>query len=220
MIRFKICCIQSIEEAKLAIDMGAYAIGLVSEMPSGPGVISEDRIAEISSLAPAKIKSVLLTSKTSSDDIIRQHNLCCTRAIQLVDAIPPMNLKMIRKQLIDTEFIQVIHVTGLDSIQKAKQVSPLVDAVLLDSGNPDASIKELGGTGRVHNWEISKQIVDAIDIPVYLAGGLNGQNISTAINTVKPFAVDVCSGVRTNGKLDPEKLQAFVNNINAHNFLD
>jgi phosphoribosylanthranilate isomerase len=85
-----------------------------------------------------------------------------------------------------------------------------VDALLLDSGNPSLATKELGGTGRAHDWAVSRRIRDAVGVPVYLAGGLNPQNVRKAIAQVQPFGVDVCSGLRTDGRLDAVKLEEFM----------
>ncbi len=106
--------------------------------------------------------------------------------------------------------MQVIHVNGPESVDEAISVAPHVDAILLDSGNRTAAIKELGGTGRVHDWNLSKQIREAVDVPVFLAGGLNSDNVAAAIEQVRPFGVDVCSGVRTEGQLDQNKLAQFL----------
>jgi phosphoribosylanthranilate isomerase len=109
--------------------------------------------------------------------------------------------------------VQVIHVQNISAIDEAKNVESFVEYILLDSGNPNLDIKELGGTGRTHNWEISREIVKASNKPVFLAGGLSPANVKEAIRFVKPFGVDICSGVRTNGQLDPAKLSAFFDQI-------
>ena len=208
-MRVKICCIQSIDEARLAVKYGAFAIGLVSEMPSGPGVISEDMISEITSLVPPEIKTFLLSSKQTSKDIISQLIKCKTNTVQLVDWVHVTVYEQIRIQLPDISIVQVIHVTGEESIHEAIKVEKYVDAVLLDSGNQKLKVKELGGTGRIHNWEISKHIAKQLKIPVYLAGGLNAENVREAFQFVNPYGVDLCSGVRTNNKLDENKLKKF-----------
>ena len=215
--KVKICCISSREEAINAINQGASFIGLVSEMPSGPGVISEELIYEIAQTTSSKVKSVLLTSKTSASDIIDQYHRVKTEFIQLVDEIEDDDLEVIRSALPDVRLMQVIHVTDQKSINKAINIAPLVDYILLDSGNPNAKIKELGGTGRVHNWDISKEIVEKVHIPVFLAGGINEQNVVEAFNHVKPFGLDLCSGVRTDGKLDIDKLKSFFNKVKSLN---
>lgn len=209
-LRLKICCIQSIEEARLAIRHGASLLGLVSEMPSGPGPISEAQIAEIAAAVPPGVTSVLLTPATSVAAVVAQHRRCRTGAIQLVDAMAPGSYPALREALPGIGLLQVIHVTGPESIAEAEAVAPFVDAVLLDSGNPTAAIKELGGTGRVHDWKVSRQIVERIERPVFLAGGLRADNAALAAAQVRPFGLDVCSGVRTEGRLDEERLAALV----------
>ncbi|GBD87362.1 N-(5'-phosphoribosyl)anthranilate isomerase [bacterium BMS3Abin03] len=215
--KFKICCIQNSEEANLAISYGAYAIGLVSEMPSGPGMISEDKIKQIAETVPKSLKTFLLTSKQESKDIIWQLKRCKTNTVQIVDRLTSGSYNEIRDALPEIKIVQVIHVLDNNSIDEAISISEEVDALLLDSGNPELNVKELGGTGRTHNWELSRTIRESVDLPVYLAGGLNPGNIAEAIKSVKPFGVDVCSGVRTNGKLDEEKLAEFVNQIKQVN---
>ena len=211
--RIKICCIASIQEAQLAIRCGASAIGLVSAMPSGPGVINESRIAEIAAKVPPGVASFLLTSKIDASEIIAQQKRCGCNTLQLVDRLEIGSYRNLRIALPGIAIVQVIHVTGVESIEEALEVAPNVNAILLDSGNPNLAVKELGGTGRTHNWQISRKICESVNVPVYLAGGLNPENIAQALKEVQPFGVDICSGVRTNGKLDEVKLARFCENI-------
>ena len=209
MVQVKICCISSIEEAELAIKYGASAIGLVSEMPGGPGVISEDLIEEIASSVPPEISTFLLTSKTNAESIIEQHRKCKTTTLQIVDRVKINVLIKLRKELPAIRLIQVIHVSGEESITEAKNVAQFVDALLLDSGNQKLKVKELGGTGRTHDWTISRKIRDAVSVPVYLAGGINANNVLDAVREVEPFGIDLCSSVRENGKLNEKLLEEF-----------
>ena len=208
-VRVKICCISSVKEAKLAIKYGADALGLVGNMPSGPGVISDDLIHEISKAVPPPISTFLLTSETEAKNIIEHYKKVQTTTIQLVDEIEPSHYQMIRNELPHVKLVQVLHVQGEESIQESKDVSEYVDAILLDSGNPNLAVKELGGTGRTHDWEISRAIRETTSIPVFLAGGLNASNIKKAVSIVKPFGVDLCSGVRSDGNLDENKIHQF-----------
>lgn len=211
--RVKICCISSIEEAKTAIDCGASALGLVGDMPSGPGIISDDLICQIARTVPPPIATFLLTSQTKPEAIVQHFKKVHTSTIQLVDALQDRAYGLLRQELPNVKLVQVIHVIDEKSIMEAIEISKLVDAILLDSGNPNLSVKELGGTGRTHNWEISREIRESISIPVFLAGGINTKNVQKAIETVEPFGVDLCSSVRTSGKLDPQKLKDFFNAI-------
>lgn len=208
--RIKICCISSVEEARLAINYGASALGLVSAMPSGPGVIEDDLIREIASTVPPGVSTFLLTSKQDADEIINQQRYCRTNTIQICDHLLTGNYKHLRRSMPGISLVQVIHVQDERSIEEALGVAPYVDAILLDSGNQSLAVKELGGTGRVHNWEISSQIREKLSIPMFLAGGLHSDNVTLAINEVGSFGLDICSGVRTDGKLDEEKLAKFV----------
>ena len=209
MIRIKICCISTIAEAQTAISFGASAIGLVGKMPSGQGVISDDLICSIAKSVPPPVATFLLTSETSSGGVVNHHRKVNTNTIQIVDALKLGSYRDIREKLPNVKIVQVIHVLYERSIVEALKISEKVDALLLDSGNPNLAVKELGGTGRTHNWAISRKIVEQSKVPVFLAGGLNAENVREAIEIVQPFGVDVCSGVRTEEKLDGRKLEAF-----------
>jgi|SRR5579871_4231408 len=207
--RIKICCIASAEEARLAIDCGASALGLVSEMPSGPGVVSEALIAEIVAGAPPSIATFLLTSKQDTASIIAQQRRTHANTLQLCDRLEQGCYAELRAALPGIALVQVIHVGGPEALEEAIAVAPQVNGLLLDSGNQALAVKELGGTGRVHDWEISRRIREAVETPVFLAGGLNPDNVAQAVAQVAPFGLDVCTGVRTEGRLDPEKLARF-----------
>lgn len=212
-IRVKICCISSVEEAKMAIKMGADALGLVGKMPSGPGPIADELIASITRHIHPPVSSFLLTSEQSSTAIIQHIQRVNTNTVQIVDNLTEGSYSDIRKVLPHLGIVQVIHVRGEESIDEALAIHAMVDAILLDSGNPTAAVKTLGGTGNTHNWAISRKIVESVKVPVFLAGGLQPGNVKQAIREVQPFGVDICSGVRTNGRLDPQKLEAFMNAV-------
>lgn len=207
--RVKICCIQNVREAETAIRYGASAIGLVAEMPSGPGPIPDELISQIAAATPPAVDSFLLTSRTTVREIIEHHHRTQTNTIQIVDALSGGTYEELKEALPGIKIVQVIHVMDDRSVDEAMRIAPSVDAILLDSGNPNLKVKELGGTGRVHNWILSRKIREHVSCPVFLAGGLKPENVRDAIAIVNPFAVDVCSGVRTNGILDPVKLERF-----------
>ena len=211
--RIKICCIASIDEARLAIEAGASALGLVSAMPSGPGVIPWERIAEIAAAVPPPIATFLLTCSQDAEEIVVQQRRCGTSVIQLCDRLGRGTYADIRRALPGIRLVQVVHVAGDASVEEARAAAPHVDAILLDSGNQSLAVKELGGTGRVHDWTLSARIRASIGVPVFLAGGLRADNVRAAVDAVQPFALDVCSGVRTNGALDAAKLRAFVDAV-------
>jgi phosphoribosylanthranilate isomerase len=204
--RVKVCCMQSIDEVWMAIEAGASAIGLVSPMPSGPGPISNERAAEIAAEVPPGIDAFLLTPLQTVEELVDQNRLVKARTLQLVDELPAGAHAELRRAMPGIKLVQVIHVTGPESVEEAAAVAPDVDAILLDSGNPNLEVKEL------HDWALSRQIVERVDVPVWLAGGLNSGNAREAIDTVGPFALDLCSGIRTGEgyDLDPDKLERFM----------
>lgn len=211
--RVKICCIASVEEAWMAIEAGASAVGLVSEMPSGPGVISEELIEEIAATIPPAVSSFLLTCCQDVTDIVRQQTRLRVNTIQICDHLEKGDHRELRAALPGVSIVQVVHVNGLESVEEAMTAASFVDGLLLDSGNKTATVKELGGTGRVHDWSISKLIRQEVKVPVFLAGGLNSFNVTEALEQVRPFGVDVCTGVRSDGVLDPTKLSAFFQGV-------
>lgn len=215
----KICCIANPAEADLAIAAGAAVLGLVTHMPSGPGVISDAMAATIASHVKAvrpAVETFLLTSLTRAEAIAGQQARCGTTALQLVDHVPHDELRRLRALCPGVRLVQVIHVLGESSIAEAQAAAPFVDALLLDSGNPNLAVKELGGTGRVHDWATSRRIRDAVwPLPLFLAGGLRADNVAQAVATVQPHGLDLCSSVRSQGTLDATRLSTFFNAV-AH----
>jgi phosphoribosylanthranilate isomerase len=207
--RVKICCIAGVEEMRAAVECGASAIGLVSEMPSGPGIIAEELIAEIAARVPPAVSTFLLTCKQDAASIIEQQRRCRVNTLQICDRVPLEVYAELRAALPGVSLVQVVHVTGEESFDEAMNAARHVDALLLDSGNQRLVVKELGGTGRTHDWRVSRRVVKASPVPVFLAGGLRPENVAEAVATVRPFGLDVCSGVRTEGRLDAEKLKRF-----------
>lgn len=205
--RVKVCCIASVEEMRTAVECGASAVGLVSAMPSGPGVIPEELIAEIAARVPPSVATFLLTCKQDADSIVEQQRRCRVNTLQLCDRVARDVHRELRERLPGVSIVQVVHVAGEESYEEALGVARDVDALLLDSGNQNLAVKELGGTGRTHDWRVSRSIVAASPVPVFLAGGLRPENVAEAIESVRPFGLDVCGGVRTGDRLDPEKLE-------------
>jgi phosphoribosylanthranilate isomerase len=210
----KVCCIADPDEAQLAIAAGASAIGLVSAMPSGPGPISEEQIACIAAAVRPPTETFLLTALSDAAAIAEQHRRCGTTAVQLVDHLADAELRRLRGFLPGVRLVQVIHVVGPESVDEASAAAPFVDTLLLDSGNPRLAVKELGGTGRVHDWTHSRRIRESAGVPVLLAGGLHPGNVREAIERVEPHGVAVCSGLRSDGRLNAVRLRQFFNAIN------
>lgn len=198
----------------MAISHGADAVGLVASMPSGPGPIPDGVIADIAAAVPPPVATFLLTSETATQDVVDHVVRTRVNTVQLVDdTVGPAVYAALRDQRPTVRIVQVVHVRSDASIDAAVEAGSRCDAILLDSGDPEA--RELGGTGRVHDWTISRQIVDLSPVPVFLAGGLTPENVAEAVRAVHPFGVDVCTGVRTDGRLDTGKLEAFAKALGA-----
>lgn len=211
--RIKICCISSVEEARLAIAHGADALGLVSEMPSGPGVIDNNLIREIASGVPPTVETILLTSRHDGEAIADHVEYCQTTAVQIVQHIDVKDYQPLINRLPSVRRIQVVHVEDRTALDLIDYYQPYVHAFLLDSGRPGAALPELGGTGRAHDWQISAEFVRRASKPVLLAGGLNPANVADAVQQVAPFGLDLCSGVRSNDQLDRALLDQFSTNV-------
>lgn len=215
-VRFKICCIQSAGEVDMAVAAGALAVGLVGPMPNGVGPIEDELIAEIAAHAARRhgdrLWTTLLTSRTDGAAIAEHVAATGANTVQVVDAPPAGAYAVLRRAHPRLRIIQVIHVETDGAIEAARRAAPHVDAILLDSGKPSGPVRTLGGTGDVHDWSVSRRIVEAVGVPVFLAGGLNPGNARAAIDLVKPFGLDVCSGLRDPARghaLDPDRLAAF-----------
>lgn len=211
--RVKICCIMSLEEAAIASRYGADALGLVGAMPSGPGIISDETAKQIAARVPPPIASFLLTSETTAQKISAHVLDVGASTIQIVNHIDPDESARLAELIPAIKRVQVIHVEDNACLELINDYQAHNNAFLLDSGKPSAQIPELGGTGRTHDWEISKQIIASSKQPVFLAGGLTPDNVADAITRLRPYGIDLCSGVRTEDKLDEAKLSSFMNAV-------
>lgn len=210
-LRIKVCCIASREEAELAIGLGADAVGLVGAMPSGPGPIPRELIRTIAGGVPPPIATWMLTSETTTERIVEQVREAGVGVVQIVDDDVTDRTRLgVRESLPHIRVVQVIHVVGEASVRRALDAAGTSHALLLDSGRPELAVRELGGTGRTHDWAVSAEIVRRCPVPVFLAGGLRADNVAEAVRRVRPFGVDVCSGVRTDGALDEHKARGLI----------
>jgi phosphoribosylanthranilate isomerase len=204
---------KSIDDTRTAVALGADAVGLVARMPSGTGPIADELIAEIAATVPPPVATFLLTSETEGGTVVDHVRRTGTSTVQLVHPFTPADHLAIRAALPGVRLVQVLHVEDERVLAEAEAAAGTVDALLLDSGRPSLPVPELGGTGRVHDWDLSAQVVAASPVPVFLAGGLGPANVGAAIDRVRPYGIDLCNGVRTDGRLDPDKLAALVTAI-------
>jgi phosphoribosylanthranilate isomerase len=207
----KVCCIQSAAEVRMALEAGATHVGLVASMPSGPGPLPDEEIAGIAADAPADVTTVLLTSRTRAADIAAHVVATGVDAVQIVREVPAAVRHAVRQALPGIRIFQVVHVEGPEALAQAREAAEGSDTLLLDSGRPSRAVAELGGTGRTHDWSVSAGIVRRSPLPVFLAGGLNPENVAGALREVGPAGVDLCSGIRDEeGRLEPGRLAAFM----------
>lgn len=205
------CCIESVEEARLAVAEGVDALGLVSAMPNAAGVISESTIAEIAAAVPPRVSTFLLTALTEPDALVAQYERCGTTTIQLCDRLTTGALERLRERIPEAALVQVIRVSGAEALDQALAVAPYVDALLLDSGAPRQRVEEPGHAAHAaHDWALSAEICRSVPAPIFLAGGLHAANVRAAIDLVGPWGVNVCSGVRVAGRLDLDSLRSFL----------
>lgn len=195
-------------EAEAAARAGADLVGVVGPMPSGPGVLDPDACAVIAKAAPAWVTPVLLTASETAEAIADDVLKAGVRAVQIVRPVDPEVHRALNGLLPGVRRIQVIHVEDASALGQIPVYAGRVDAFLLDSGSPLND--RLGGTGQTHDWSVSAEFVRRTAAPVFLAGGLTPDNAARAMIQVRPFGLDICSGVRMDNRLDPEKLAALM----------
>jgi phosphoribosylanthranilate isomerase len=203
----KVCGIQNAEEAAGAIAAGANTLGFLMGLTH----LAEDKISPEKATAivrelPEHIRSVMVTHLLDENDIGAMAREVGVKAVQIHDDLPVDRVRKLRLILPNVELIKAIHVTGADALVKAHEYAESVDMLLLDSRTKT----RLGGTGQTHDWNISREIVRAVNIPVILAGGLNPQNVAEAIKSVDPAGIDANSGLeKKDGSKDFEKIRVF-----------
>lgn len=202
----------------MAAEAGANLVGLVGPMPTGPGVQSLETCNQIAKACPTAVTPVLLTSSETVEAIAADVTAAGVQAVQVVRHVHPSVHQRLADLAPGVKRIQVIHVEGNDALDLIAVYQDHVDAFLLDSGKP--SSEELGGTGRVHDWQISRAFVQASPRPVFLAGGLTPENAARAVAEVQPYGLDICSGLRVDDRLDAGLLAAFMAEIAAGDAAD
>lgn len=205
--RIKICCIADAAEARMAADAGADMIGLVGPMPDGPGIVSHAAAREIAGTVPPWVRPVLLTASDTAEAIAADAAAAGVDTVQVVRHIAPAESRALARTGLGV--LQVIHVEGPEAVGLIPDYAGHVDAFLLDSGRPSTG-GALGGTGEVHDWRVSRAFVALSPVPVFLAGGLGPENAARAVAEVRPFGLDICTGLRPGGRLDAGRLRAFL----------
>jgi phosphoribosylanthranilate isomerase len=206
----KVCCITNEEDLQQAVGLGADALGFVGPMPSGTGIVDLATARRLIAAVPPPVASFLLTSATHPDSLVDEAARTGASVLQIVDRVPVAAYARLRQALPALRLVQVVHVEGEETLAEAAEAARHVDAILLDSGSRAGPVALLGGTGRIHDWAVSRRIVETVGKPVILAGGLRPENVAEAIGVVRPYAVDVCTGLRSADRLDRGKLRSFM----------
>jgi len=208
-VRVKICGLTREEDLAIAVAAGADAVGFIVGVPSSPRNISLEKAKKLIRRVPIFVKSVLVMVPTSVDALLNTYEKLSPDAIQIHGENLP-EASLLRERLPSTPLIRAIHANPVNALEVASAASKSFDAILLDS----SAHGKYGGTGVVHDWELSKRVNQAIlPKPLILAGGLSPENVKDAIRAVQPYAVDVCTSVESRpGIKDPRKVLAFIEN--------
>jgi phosphoribosylanthranilate isomerase len=212
-VKVKVCCIASPDEAQIAVSYGVAAVGMVDETPTGEGRVPRETIAAIAASVPETVGTFVLTSATDAEKLADLYATTGVDTLQLWDPLPSEGYERLRSLSPGIFIAQSVHVMDDDALEVARRVARHVDALVLDSGHSEPPLRWRNPGGETHDWRISRRISDEIRLPVLLAGGLNAENVCQAVRVVRPYGVDVCSGVRNKGKLDRSLLVAFLETV-------
>ena len=193
----------------VTVAAGADAVGFIVGVPSSPRNLTLERAEMLLSQVPIFVDSVVVMAPKSIKQLVEVCERLKPSAIQ-IHGKEQLDSSEIREKIKDTRLIKTVYVTEDALNETAIEDSKMFDALLLDS----FSKGQYGGTGKVHDWTLSRQIKEAVaPVPVILAGGLKPENVKEAILKVQPYAVDVASGVELSpGVKDHEKVRTFVEN--------
>lgn len=203
MTKVKVCGIMSEDELISAVMAGADALGFVVEIEDSRHSLSAGEAADLISKVPVYTKSVAVIAPRDVNSAVQLAEKTRADVLQLHGKMAPRDLAELKSRVHQ----KLVAALAADAgVAEAKRYGMVADAILLDSMVDG----KLGGTGKVHDWDLSREIVRNLRLPVILAGGLNPENVAQAIEKVRPYAVDVSSGLESAGKKDPEKIKSFV----------
>ncbi len=208
-VRVKICGITREEDLAVPLAAGADAVGFLVGVPSSPRNLTLERAEKLLQRVPVFVDSVVVTAPQSINGLVKICERLKPTAIQ-IHGRKNFHASELRERIEHTRLIKTIYVTEETLNETVIEYLKAFDAVLLDSFTKG----QYGGTGRVHDWTLSRQIKEAVaPLPVILAGGLKPENVQEAILTVQPYAVDVSSGVELRPAVkDHDRVRAFVEN--------
>ncbi|MBR5662487.1 MAG: phosphoribosylanthranilate isomerase [Bacilli bacterium] len=212
MVKVKICANKTVDDIKASIDAGADIVGLlVGQEHASTDFIDKYKAKELANFAKGKLDVSLVTHLTNADEIIDLTNFIGNNVIQLHSDISEEEVEKIKKTLPNIKLIRLIHISSDGKICTDYKKMKYADYYLLDSFN--LKTNQVGGTGLTHDWNKSRELIKILDKPVFLAGGLNPDNVADAIKIAKPYGVDVNSGCKNSlGLKDKQKVMEFVRN--------
>lgn len=216
-VRVKVSCVRSPEEARRAVSFGAAAIGVASHVPFTSAGLSDEEITAIASAVEPEVGTFLLTDLEDPAAIAEQAVRCGVNTVQLWSELSAAAYVEIRRSAPDLSIAQTIHVVDEGAIEKARELAGVADALVLGSTNPEPPFRWDSPHGRTHDWQISRRIAESAMIPVILSGGLTHLNVADAVRAVRPYGVEVCSGVRRDGALDTSMLVQFLETLGRVN---
>ena len=208
MTRIKVCGIMNQSDLAHAVIAGADAVGFVVEIDDSRHSISTGQAADLISQVPIYTKSVAVIAPVDVDEAVRLATQTKADVLQVHGSLAPKDLAELKSRVHQKLIAAVAANKGG---KEAMRFGMVVDAILLDT----MVNGKLGGTGSVHDWDLSAEIVRSLKVPVILAGGLHPGNVAAAIEKVRPYAVDVSSGLETDGKKDPQKILSFIREVRA-----
>ncbi|ADD03662.1 N-(5'-phosphoribosyl)anthranilate isomerase [Natrialba magadii ATCC 43099] len=211
MTRVKICGLTNADDLQTAVDAGADAVGVICDVPvDSPREVAVQEARDLVANVPPFVTSVLVTMPETPAAAAELAATVEPDALQIHGSLEPAALESVREQT-STELIYAVDSQAVD---EAEDAAAAADALLVDSTDEDGG----GGTGETHDWERTRDLVAALETPVILAGGLTPANVTEAVQTVEPFAVDVASGVEaTGGVKDTDAVRSFVERASCTN---
>ena len=209
-VRVQIAGVSTLDEALAAAAAGADALGFTVCLPTGlHDGLTEAKARGIVAALPPFIASVAITYVDNARAAIELCRYLGVSTLQLHGAFPTRDLPLLRAGLPHLKIIRAVHVTGPEAIAEARALERHADAIILDTY--DAATGRHGATGKVHDWSVSRALVEQVRTPMILAGGLTAENVAAAIDTVHPWGVDVHTGVEgADGRRDLERMRRFI----------
>ena len=214
-MKIQIAGLSTAEDVAFAFEEGVDSVGFTVGLPDGPhDGLTEEMVGTIVDGLPPLLAAVTITYERTLGGLLRMLRTCRTPVLQAHGAHDRDTILRLKGEMPHLKVIKSITVTDRDSaLGEVSAWESVADCLILDS--LDSLSGRLGATGLVHDWNISRGIVEISSLPVILAGGLTPENVAEAIDAVRPWGVDVHTGVEIDGRFSRERLSAFVREVRA-----